>query len=143
MLKRFNRRHTAPSTPAAFRDSAAAETTAIPADEIATLDRLAEVVEFDAGQELATVDALGTTCYFVLDGRLDVIRDGETIADVAPGWFGGEMSMRSHQRRNATLRAAEPTRVYRLGRGEFETLLATSPAIRSQVDKTMRVRVAG
>ena len=146
MLKRFNRSHENPTAPAALRSSAAAarpEIAAIPVDELVTLDRLADVVEFDTGQELATADSLGTTCYFVLDGRLDVIRDGETIADVTPGWFAGEMSMRSQQRRNATLRAAEPTRAYRLGRGEFETLVATSPAIRSHVDATMQVRVAG
>ncbi len=145
MLKRFNRT-SSPTVPSVLSESAAYRqpiVSAIPAEQLTDLDRLADVVEFDAGSQVTLDGALGTTCYFVLDGRLDVVRDGETVADVTPGWFAGEMSMRTNQRRNATIRAAEPTRAYRLGRGQFETLLATAPAIRAHVDATMAVRTAG
>ncbi len=145
MLSRFSRTPVV-ETPATIRDSAAgrlAAVAAIPAEQLASLDRLAEVVELHPGDELATTDSLGTSCYFVLDGRLDVERDGTAVADVAPGWFAGEMSMGDQRRRNATLRVAEPTRAYRLGRGEFETLMATAPAIRAHVDTTIGVRRAG
>jgi CRP-like cAMP-binding protein len=135
----------AAALPPLLAESQAAATTFVQQADNRELDRLmaaGPIVEVAPGDTVVAEGNLGHNCVFVLDGRLDVVRNGEVVADVAPGWFGGEMALRHHQRRNATLVAATPGRVLIIGRGAFEQLLATCPSIRAHVDATIETRLA-
>ncbi len=65
----------------------------------------------DAGATLVEQDSLGEELYLVLDGVLDVIVDGETVAEVGPGAVVGERAILAEGRRTSTLRAVTPVRV--------------------------------
>jgi CRP-like cAMP-binding protein len=60
----------------------------------------------------------------LLEGRVLVVKrdaDGrdQTIAEVGPGGVLGEMSLLHEQPRSATVRAAQPLRVFAMDRGTF------------------------
>ena len=120
------------STSALFQDA--------PADELARLDQLGTLLDIPAGTRVVKQDGLGSQCVVVLEGQLAVERDGEVIADITPGYFGGEMSMLHHERCNADVTAADDSVVYAMGRGDFQTLMATCPQIRGHVHATAGVR---
>jgi len=114
----------------------------VSAYELARLDELATLIEIKAGATLVHEGGLGEQCVVVLEGALNVRRDGEIVADIAPGYFGGEMSMYLEQRCNADVVAARDSLVYVLDRGDFQNLMVTCPEIRQQVTATMSARLA-
>jgi CRP/FNR family cyclic AMP-dependent transcriptional regulator len=78
--------------------------------------------------------------YVLVDGELEVIKDGTVVANVAePGSIVGEMSVLLGQPHTASVRAVSTARVY-----EFEdaaSFLASQPAIAMLVAKTLAQRL--
>jgi len=63
------------------------------------------------GETLVEQGAEGNELYLLLDGVLEVIVDGEPLAEVGPGALLGERALLEGGRRTATLRAKTPARV--------------------------------
>ncbi len=63
------------------------------------------------GETLVEQGAEGTELYLLLDGVLEVVVDGEPLAEVGPGALLGERALLEGGRRTATLRARTPARV--------------------------------
>jgi hypothetical protein len=63
------------------------------------------------GETLVEQGAEGHELYLVLDGVLEVVVDGEPLAEVGPGALLGERALLEGGRRTATLRARTPARV--------------------------------
>ena len=63
------------------------------------------------GETLVEQGAEGTELYLLLDGVLEVVVDGEPLAEVGPGALRGERALLEGGRRTATLRARTPARV--------------------------------
>jgi hypothetical protein len=63
------------------------------------------------GQTLTEQGAEGAELYLILDGVLDVVVDGEPVAEVGPGAILGERAVLEGGRRTATLRALTKCRV--------------------------------
>jgi len=78
--------------------------------------------------------------YVLVDGQLEVVKDGTVVANVAePGAIVGEMSVLLGQPHTATVRAASRARVY-----EFDDaagFLASQPAVAMLVAKTLAQRL--
>jgi len=145
LLERFNfiTKKTSPEVPELFANSAASSSpfgVQTPTIELIGLDELADVVTFVEGDVILDDATLSHDAYFVLDGRLDIVRQGQIVADVQPGWFAGEISIHAGRRRNATVVAGTDCRAYHLKRGNFETLYATCPAIKAHIEETIKVR---
>jgi CRP-like cAMP-binding protein len=73
-----------------------------------------------SGETLVEQGDPGSEMFLLLDGSLDVEIDGETIAQVGSGAVVGELALLGDGRRQATLRAARPSRVAVLGREQVE-----------------------
>jgi CRP-like cAMP-binding protein len=67
--------------------------------------------ELEEGEILVEQDSTGTDLYLVLDGMLDVVVDGEVIAEVGPGAILGVRATLEGGMRTATLRAATRCRI--------------------------------
>jgi CRP/FNR family cyclic AMP-dependent transcriptional regulator len=65
----------------------------------------------------------------VVDGNLEVTRDGQHVANIGPGGFAGEMALLTHSTHNATVAATVDSRVLHIEGGAFEVLLKRVPAI--------------
>ena len=65
----------------------------------------------------------------VIDGNLEVTRDGQHVANIGPGGFAGEMSLLTHSTHNANVAATADSRVLHIEGGAFEVLLKRVPLI--------------
>lgn len=69
------------------------------------------VVRLGTGDVLCEQGAEGRELYLLLDGVLEVLVDGNQVAEVAPGAVLGERALLEGGKRTATLRAVTPCRV--------------------------------
>jgi cyclic nucleotide-binding protein len=93
------------------------------ADEALTPDR------FEAGETLVEQGDQGDELFLLLDGMLDVVVDGEVVAELGPGSIVGERALLEDGVRTATLRTATPAKVVRVPgdrveAGDLEALAA-------------------
>lgn len=63
------------------------------------------------GEELVRQGAPGGELFLLLDGMLEVLVDGASVAELGPGAVGGERALLEGGVRTATLRALTPVRV--------------------------------
>ena len=85
-------------------------------DEI--LDDVAAVlreVELEPGQVVFREGVIGHSTYVVAEGRVTVSVGGETIRDLEEGEIFGELAAIDPAPRSATVTAAEPTVLFRIG----------------------------
>ncbi len=73
-----------------------------------------------AGTALMTEGEFGHEAFLIVEGRADVLIQGEKVAEVGPGEFVGEMAMLDHRPRSATVVAQTPMTVLIIGPGEFD-----------------------
>ena len=101
---------------------------------------------FEAGDEVITQGDVGETAYIVESGRLDVLKDGNKMYQLAEGDCFGEIALLSDVKRTATVRCLTPCELVVLGRDDFQTLTtgqgALAEAIRKQADERRSDRPA-
>jgi CRP-like cAMP-binding protein len=86
-------------------------------------------VEFPAGRVIARQGEIGTGFFIVIEGRVRVVRDGETLATLGPGDFFGELSVLDRLPRTAQVTAEVPTRCLALASWDFEQVLLEHPEL--------------
>ncbi|MFL5679117.1 MAG: cyclic nucleotide-binding domain-containing protein [Chloroflexota bacterium] len=96
---------------------------------VATVADVATEVEFPAGRVIARQGEVGTGFFIVVDGRVRVVRDAQTLAELGPGEFFGELSVLDRQPRVAQVVAEEPTTCLALASWDFERVLLEQPAL--------------
>lgn len=74
-------------------------------------DKKPEIRTIKKGKSLVEQGAPGDELYLLLDGVLDVVVDGNPVAEVGPGAILGERALLEGGRRTATLRALTKCRV--------------------------------
>ncbi|TMM12882.1 MAG: cyclic nucleotide-binding domain-containing protein [Actinobacteria bacterium] len=87
------------------------------------------------GRPVITEQQPGGAAYLVLEGRVQISRDGREIATVGPGELVGEVGLLSHRLRNATVTCVGATTLLRWNWETFARLREDSPAFRDAVDK--------
>ncbi|HVE86387.1 MAG TPA: cyclic nucleotide-binding domain-containing protein [Myxococcales bacterium] len=96
---------------------------------------LPQVVKLALAQKLSLVQTTGPevvfsegdrgdAAYFVIDGQVDVIRGGKTLATMGPGAMFGMVALIDSGGRAATCSTQGKARLLRLGAAEFEALFA-------------------
>ena len=86
-------------------------------------------VEFPAGRAIVRQGEVGTGFFLLVSGAAKVVRDGETIARLAPGDFFGELSLLEQAPRTASVIADEPTACLGIASWDFERLLEEQPGL--------------
>jgi ATP-binding cassette subfamily B protein len=107
----------------------------------ATRERLAATFQselIDHDQIVFEQGGIGDAFYVIARGVVEVLRTDESgsshvVATLADGDFFGEMSLLSHDRRNATVQTRGVTTLLRLDQGAFDDLMATAPGAKSIV----------
>jgi CRP/FNR family cyclic AMP-dependent transcriptional regulator len=98
-------------------------------------------VSVPAGRILTRQGSVAHEFFVIVDGVVDVIRDGRVVARLGPGDFFGEIALVGDPHRTATVVAASNLDVAVLTRREFRTLLARFPEFASTVLSTASRRV--
>lgn len=103
--------------------------------------RQAAVVSLQAGETVW--QAGGTSCQvmLLLEGELEVVREGVVINRLGPGELAGELSSLDGHPHSATVRAAGPARVAVLESDEFRSLLRRHPELLDLVMLGMVARI--
>jgi CRP-like cAMP-binding protein len=98
-------------------------------DELDAIGRTATELQFESDKILMKEGEIAHDMVFVLEGTLEVTRDGEHIADIGPGGFAGEMALLTRTTRNSTVRAKTPITVIHIDGRSFSSLLEDVPQI--------------
>jgi CRP-like cAMP-binding protein len=73
----------------------------------------------DQGKEFVTQGDVGREAFVIVEGTADVVRNGQTIAQLGPGECVGELALLDHGPRTASVIASTPLTVLVLGPREF------------------------
>jgi len=114
------------------------------AEEIGAIASVAQESGFGADQIIVTQGTPGQAFYLILSGRVEIIRDGQSLGSFGPGDFFGEMSLLDQAPRSATIKASEPTTCLMLSSWDFKALLEAHPSIAVKLLEVLsrRLRVA-
>jgi serine/threonine protein phosphatase PrpC len=82
----------------------------------------------EAGDMLIREGSREHSLYLILDGELEVIKNGVVLARFGKGGHVGEMALVSGAPRSASVRATRPTRFLEIHREQWEGLLHRAPA---------------
>jgi CRP-like cAMP-binding protein len=98
-------------------------------EEIAAIAGVAQEASFAPGQIIVTQGSPGQAFYLILEGHVEILRDGVSLGAFAVGDFFGEMSLLDQAPRSATIRAIADTRCLMLSSWDFKNLLDRHPSI--------------
>jgi len=112
--------------------------------EIEAIVAVAQESAFQEGQIIVTQGTPGQAFYLILSGRVEIIRDAQSLGAFGPGDFFGEMSLLDQAPRSATIKALEPTLCMMLSSWDFKALLEQHPSIAVKLLEILsrRLRVA-
>jgi CRP/FNR family transcriptional regulator, cyclic AMP receptor protein len=98
-------------------------------------------VDFPEGRTIVRQGEVGTGFFLITTGRTRVVRDGETIAELGPGEFFGELSLLDGEPRIATVVAEVPTTCLALATWDFEAVLLEEPKVTLAILRGMAARL--
>jgi thioredoxin reductase (NADPH) len=101
-------------------------------EELLQLAEFGEEITVGAGDTLYRAGESSGSFYVLLEGGIDVVREGEpdeVVVRYPAGHFIGELSLLTDQRTYLTARVTEPGRVLLVSHDEFRRLMATKPSI--------------
>lgn len=110
----------------------------------ADLEKIAAVADemrFDSGRVLIEQGAAGREFILVLDGDVEVRKNGRAVPIKGEPFFG-EMALVAKTPRNATVSTTSPVRALVITDRSFDRLLRESPQIQSKIMKTLAERLA-
>jgi CRP-like cAMP-binding protein len=93
------------------------------------------------GVRLVGEGAAGYSFFLLVDGGVEVVAEGTTLAQLGPGDFFGEMAILGNGRRTATVTATSPARLLVLFGTEFRQLQQAHPDIAAHLEEVMQQRL--
>jgi CRP-like cAMP-binding protein len=110
--------------------------------ELAAVAQQTDEVDVAPGKVLAREGQFGHEFFIIDAGTAEVIRGGETIAELGAGDFFGEMALLEEDRRTATVIAKTPMSLIVMTRSNFRSLDRAQPAVHALVSKAIAERHA-
>jgi CRP-like cAMP-binding protein len=101
--------------------------------QLEQIAHIADEIDFPAGKPLTRQGAPGREFFVLLDGTVEVSRDGEAIDSMVGGDFFGETALLSDEPRNATITTTTPIRALVVTARDFRILVSESPEIEESV----------
>ena len=83
----------------------------------------------------------GETMFVIMDGGIDILCKGKSIAKAMPGEILGEMSLIDKEARSATAIALTPCKLVEMDENRFKFLVQQTPFFALQVMKMMTKRI--
>jgi len=109
--------------------------------QLSQISSLMTPLDIAAGRVLAHQGDIGREFMILLEGEIEVARDGKVIAVRGAGDYVGEIALLDERPRTATLTARTDIVVEVLNRAEFSSLLAEEPELSRQIRATMARRL--
>jgi CRP/FNR family cyclic AMP-dependent transcriptional regulator len=109
--------------------------------ELTQLARVSEDLEIPAGRALCTEGDIGHEFFVIVDGKVEVTRNGKRVATRGGGEFVGEIALLEQTPRTATVTAKTPLRVFVLTSQDFRTLINENPTVERKLLRALARRV--
>ena len=109
--------------------------------ELKTIATLADEIDLRKGKVLTRQGAPGREFFVLLEGTVEVVRDGKPVATLGEGDFFGELALISNIPRTATVTATSPIRTLVVFGRDFRRLLEEDPGIAMKVLGVMAERM--
>ena len=97
--------------------------------ELAEVDRVADEVHVEAGRTIMSQGDLGQELAVVIEGQVEVVKDGATVATLGPGSYFGEIALLDSLTRTASVVAVTDVVLEVIDRRGLNTLLDDVPSI--------------
>ena len=97
--------------------------------ELGEIVRVGTEVSFDPGKTILKQGEPGLGFLLVLEGKVEVRKNGKKVAAIGPGGFFGEMTVFDDKPRSADVVAVEPTRCFGMTNWSFIPVLRSNPSI--------------
>jgi CRP/FNR family cyclic AMP-dependent transcriptional regulator len=111
-------------------------------NDLVALAKVTEDMEVEEGKVLAREGDIGHEFFVIVDGQVDVVKEGTTVRRLGSGDFFGEIALIwESPRRTATVTAAAPVRLFVLTRQAFRGLIDHHPDIEEKVLEALEERV--
>lgn len=110
--------------------------------ELEHLAQLADDLEVPAGKVLTRQGDTGREFFVLMDGEVDVVRDGALLGTSGAGDFIGEISILEDMPRTATVTAKTPVRLFVLTAQSFRSFVEEAPEVENKVLRTLARRLA-
>lgn len=102
--------------------------------------RWADEVDIGEGERLVNQGAFAHEFFVILDGRAEVTRGEDHLADLGPGDFFGEIALESEDRRTATVTATTPMKVVVMFGRDFHQMESSMPQVADQIKAAIEER---
>ncbi len=109
--------------------------------ELVELARVSEDLEVPPGKVLCKEGDIGQEFFVIVDGEVEVTRDGKRLATRGGGEFFGEIALLEETRRTATVTAKTPLRFFVLTRRDFRRLINENRNVEGKVLRALARRV--
>lgn len=97
--------------------------------ELLSVMEILRVENCGTGEVIIREGEASDSLYVVLSGELQVTRNGNQIADLAPGTHFGEMALLNQRPRTATVTSKKPSRLLVMDRAAFNELVRREPTL--------------
>lgn len=104
------------------------------------IGRWADEVDVQPGKHLIDQGQFGYEFFVIEEGKAEVKRGEESIAQLGPGDFFGEIALLEEDRRTASVIATEPMRAIVMTRRDFSEMQREMPSIAAQVRQAVEDR---
>ena len=109
--------------------------------ELQDLAKVTEDLEVDPGKVLCREGETAREFFVIVDGEVEVTKDGGRISTLSDGDFFGEIALIEDIPRTATVTATTPLRFFVLTRQAFWSLLERQPDVERKVLRALAKRV--
>ena len=109
--------------------------------ELVQLARLSDDVEVPPGRVLCKEGAPGREFFVLVEGEVEVVKNGRRVAALGAGDFVGEISLLEQTPRTATVTAKTPLRFFVLTPKEFKQVLDENPSVERKILRALARRV--
>jgi CRP/FNR family cyclic AMP-dependent transcriptional regulator len=110
--------------------------------ELEELAQRSEDMELEPGTVLCREGDIGHEFFVVIEGEVEIERQGKSLGTRGAGDFIGEIALLEEIERTATVTAKTPLRVFVLTRTAFKRMVEQHPGVELKVLRTLAHRVA-
>jgi CRP/FNR family cyclic AMP-dependent transcriptional regulator len=110
--------------------------------ELVQLARVCEDLEVKPGKVLCKEGQIGHEFFVIIDGKVQVTRQGRRVRTMSNGEFMGEVALVTDMPRTATVTAETPVRLFVLTDRDFRGVLNKNPNVERKVLRALARRLA-
>ena len=110
--------------------------------QIKALAQAGKLISWPDGKVGVAQDSRAAAFFLILEGSVDVTKDGAAVARLRDGDFFGEVALLTGGTRTASVTARGRTELFALGRPAFRALVQNDPDLALAMMKSMADRIA-